>query len=465
MATTNGSSDKGRAGRKVLEGANLLVYTVVGIAIVVLANWFVDRHDNRWDLTPSKTYSLSPQTMKLLKGLNRQVDVYVFDRERNMRERRDALGRYAAASPRVRVRYVDPDRQPTLAKQYSVRNYGTIVLSSGDRHIEAQSDTEEGVTNALIRVLKGKKTACFIQGHGERDLEGTDRRGYDRVKKQLENENYQIKTLVLLQKMEIPSDCSMLVVAGPQNDYLEQEVDTIRKYISSSGRGLFMLDPGMNLPNLSKLLADWNVTLHNDLVIDLNPVAQLFGTTPAMPLILKYGSSPIVQPLARVATLFPVTRSFVLGKTSKPGVAADSLGETSPDSFGVADYNPKSQTSVSFRPGKDFKGPLTVAVSGTLTEQAPGAGEKKPEGRFVAMGTSSLAANSYLDFQGNRDLFMNTINWLSTDEDLISIRPKPPESQHLNLTERQMAGIRIFGVMGLPAVIILAGIAVWWRRR
>ena len=104
--------------------------------------------------------------------------------------------------------------------------------------------------------------------------------------------------MTLLQKMEIPSDCSMVIVAGPKNDYLPQEVDTIRKYVTGGGRAMFMLDPGVDLPELSKLLADWNVTVQNDLVIDENPVAQIFGTEPTMPLILKYGSSPIVQPLS-----------------------------------------------------------------------------------------------------------------------------------------------------------------------
>ncbi len=450
----------GGSGRRMLEGANLAVYTVIVVAIGVLANWFVNRHDRRWDLTPNQKYSLSPQSIKMLKGLDRDVTIYVFDRERSFRDRRDLLDNYSSATHRVRVQYVDPDRQPSLAKQLAVRSYGTIFVAAGDRHFEAQGATEEGVTNALIRVLKGQKTVYFIQGHGERDLDNSDRAGYDRIKKQFENENYQVKTLVLLQKMEIPADCSLLVVAGPHNDYLPQEVETVRKYISGGGRAMLMLDPGMDLPSLAKLLADWNVTVRNDLVIDENPIAQIFGTNPSMPLIIKYGSSPIVQPLQRTATLFPLTRSFEIGKNSKAGVTADSLCDTSADSYGVADFNPKMR-EVSFRAGKDFKGPLTVAVSGTVA----GEGEKKSEGRFVALGTSALASNVYLGFQGNRDLFMNMVSWLSAEEDLISIRPKPPDAQHLSLTAKQMTRLLYLGVMGLPLLIIAAGTCVWWRRR
>jgi len=450
----------GLLGQKILERTNLVLYTAAVVAIVALANWFVDRHNRRWDLTPDQTYSLSPQTTKLLKELKRDLTIYAFDQERRPRGRRDLLDNYSALTPRVTLRYVDPDRQPSLARQFGIRNYGTIVVAAGDRHFEAQSATEEGVTNAIVRVLKGQKTIYFVQGHGEKDLDSSERAGYDRIKKQIENENYQVKTLVLLQKMEIPADCALLVIAGPRNDYLPPEVETIRKYLTGGGRAMFLLDPAVDLTNLAKLLAEWNVTARNDLVIDENPVAQLFGTRPEMPLVIKYGSSPIVQPLARTATLFPLTRSFEVGKDYKTGVSTDSLCETTADSFGVADFSP-TMREIKFRPNKDFKGPLTVAVAASMTGQ----GEKTTEGRFVAVGTSSLAANAYLGFQGNRDLFMNMVNWLSAEEDLISIRPKTPESQQLNMNARQMQRVLYLGVLGLPILIIALGTTVWWRRR
>jgi ABC-type uncharacterized transport system involved in gliding motility auxiliary subunit len=450
----------GLLGQKILERTNLVLYTAAVVAIVALANWFVGRHNRRWDLTPDQTYSLSPQTTKLLKELKRDLTIYAFDQERRPRGRRDLLDNYSALTPRVTLRYVDPDRQPSLARQFGIRNYGTIVVAAGDRHFEAQSATEEGVTNAIVRVLKGQKTIYFVQGHGEKDLDSSERAGYDRIKKQIENENYQVKTLVLLQKMEIPADCALLVIAGPRNDYLPPEVETIRKYLTGGGRAMFLLDPAVDLTNLAKLLAEWNVTARNDLVIDENPVAQLFGTRPEMPLVIKYGSSPIVQPLARTATLFPLTRSFEVGKDYKTGVSTDSLCETTADSFGVADFSP-TMREIKFRPNKDFKGPLTVAVAASMTGQ----GEKTTEGRFVAVGTSSLAANAYLGFQGNRDLFMNMVNWLSAEEDLISIRPKTPESQQLNMNARQMQRVLYLGVLGLPILIIALGTTVWWRRR
>ncbi len=453
----------GGIGGRILQGANLAVYTLVALAIAVSVNYFANRYTRHWDLTPNKKYSLSPQTQRMLKNLNRDITVYVFDRERAFRDRRDLLDQYASASRRITVRYVDPDRDPSLAKQVGVRSYGSVFVSSGDRHLEANAATEEAIANALIKLLKGQKTVYFVQGHGEHDLDSAERNGYQRVKKEIENENSQVKTLVLLQKLEIPSDCTMLVIAGPRTDYTEPETDAIKKYLNGGGRALFMVDPGVELPNLTKLSGDWGVMLRNDLVIDQNPVAQMFGTGPSMPLIIKYGSSPIVQPLQRMVTLFPLTRSFDTSKGSKPGATTDSLCETSPESFSVTDFDPKMR-EVAFRPNKDIKGPLTVAVSGTLTSSGSSSAENKPQGRFVALGTSLLAANAYVGFQGNRDLFMNMIDWLSAEEDLISIRPKPPEFQHLNLTAAQMNGL-LLRVAVVPLVIIAAAIFVWWGRR
>lgn len=446
--------------RQFLHGTNFAIYVIVVLAIIVLCNWFVNRNDHHLDLTPNKVFSLSSQTRKILKGLDRPVTIYVFDRENNFSQRRDLMGLYSSASHFVIVKYVDPNRDPGLAHQLGVESEGTVYVTAGQHHLKASDASEEGITNALIHLLKGQKTIYFVQGHGERDLSGTARDGYSSFEKALQNEDSQVKTLVLMQNLKIPDDCTMLVIAGPKNDYLPQEVSAIQKYLQGGGRLLAFLDPGVALPNLSKALSDYGVTVRNDLVIDENPVAQLFGTSPSMPLILTYGSGPIVAPFTRrrTATLFPLARSFAVANDNKSGITLDQLCKTSQASFSVTNFNP-SMREVSFRPGKDIKGPLVVAVSGSLT-----GGSSGKQGRFVAVGTSLIAANAYLGFQGNRDLVMNMVEWLSSNESLISIRPKTPAFQHLNLTASQMGGL-LMRVMIIPLAIIIIGIGVWWSRR
>ena len=92
-------------------------------------------------------------------------------------------------------------------------------------------------------------------------------------------------------------------------------------------------------------------------------------------------------------------------------------------------------------------------------------GKEAGSGRFVVVGSSSWVANTYLRLAGNRDLFLNMMNWLSADEDLISIRPKEPEDRRLNMTRNQMAVVFYSSVLGIPLLILFAGISVWWKRR
>ncbi|HEV2423954.1 MAG TPA: GldG family protein [Terriglobia bacterium] len=445
--------------QRIVRGTNLVVYTVIGIAIIVLINWFGTQHVKRWDLTKSRSFSLSPQTVKLLKGLTQDVTIYVFDQNQRFQSEGDILNLYPEASHRVSVRYVDPNRDPALAHQFGVRTLGTIVVAAGEKHFEAQSNDEQGVTNALVRVLKGQSVIYFIQGHGEHDPSGTESDGYSDLKKALENENDKVETVTLLQTMQIPSDATAIVIAGPQHDYLPQEVDVLQKYLANGGRVLLFLDPGLELPNLAKLTSDYNFSVQNDLVIDQNPIAQIFGTRPEMPLITKYGSSPITEPLRNTATLFPLTRSFKVDTNYKAGLTVDSLCTTSPDSFGVANFKP-SMHEIRYRAGTDVKGPLTVAVAANMSSSTEG----KTDARLVAFGSSRLASNSILNFQGNRDLVLNAVDWLTANESMMSIRPKPAASQHLDLTARQMNAV-LLRLIAVPVVIIGAGILVWWGRR
>jgi ABC-type uncharacterized transport system involved in gliding motility auxiliary subunit len=444
--------------RQALRGTNFAVYTAVVLAIVALCNWFVNRNDHHLDLTPNKIFSLSPQSHKLLKELREPVTIYVFGRQSDFRQQRDLMDLYSSASHYLTVKYVDPNRDPGLARSFGVQSYGSVYAALGNRHLQASDITEQGITNTLIRLLKGQKAVYFVQGHGERDLDGTERDGYSKFKQALQNEDSDVKTLVLMQKMQIPSDCSILVIAGPKTDYLAPEINVIKKYLQGGGRLLAFLDPGVNLPNLSGLFVGYGTTVRNDLVIDENPVSQIFGTSPSMPLILNYGDSPIVQPLARRATLFPLSRSFTVASDDKGGVTLDQLCKTSSASFSVANFNPNMR-EVSYRAGVDTKGPLVVAVSGTLTQDGPG-----KQGRFVAVGTSLVAANAYLDFQSNSDLVLNMVEWLASNEGLISIRPKTTQFQHLNLTASQMGGL-LMRVLILPVCIIVIGIFIWWSRR
>ncbi len=101
-----------------------------------------------------------------------------------------------------------------------------------------------------------------------------------------------------------------------------------------------------------------------------------------------------------------------------------------------------------------------MAAAGTYNT-----GKQNSQGRFVVIGSSGWVSNRFIDFNGNSDLALNAVNWLSSDEDLISIRPKPPEDRRITMTRSQLSLVRATSQFMLPLIVIVAGFGVWWKRR
>ncbi len=441
--------------------AYLTAYLLVILAVLVVTNWLANRHNKSYDATANKRFSLSDQTQKVVRNLKQDVRLYYFDRTREFERARDLLDRYDNLSPRLSVAYVDPDKKPQMARTYGVRSYGTIYVETGGRKEEAKSLTEEEITGALIRALKGgQRWVCVVTGSGEHSLEETGRNGYSSLKELLEKNNYKTRTISLLEKAEVPKDCTVLLVGGPRYDYTEPAVNAIKTYVESGGRALIMLDPPLKLGKeeisenaaLVKLVESWGVTLNKDLALDTSGIGQLFGLSEVVPLVASYEYHPIVREMREIATAFPIARSLEVKSADKTTV--EKLFSTSSNSYATTNL---SSAQVTIDPKKDKKGPLVLGAAGTYNGTS--------QGRFVVVGCSGWVANNIIRFNGNRDLFMNMMNWLSSDEDLISIRPKEPEDRRLTLSRAQMRRVFYVSVVGFPLLVVAAGLGVWWRRR
>ncbi|HTZ97232.1 MAG TPA: GldG family protein [Terriglobales bacterium] len=450
--------------RQTKYAAFATAYIIIVIAGVVVANVLADRYNKSVDATSNKRYSLSEQTAKIVKGLKQNATITYFNQSTNFREGKDLLDEYANLSPKVKVLYVDPDKDPQLAREAGVRNFGTAIVQIGDKKEEAKSMTEEGITGAFIRDLKSTtRTVCFVTGSGEHQIDDSARDGFSQFKTMLAKDSYETKAIDLLQKAEVPADCTTLVVAGPGRNYEQPEVDAIKKYVEGGGRAFFMLDPPLKIGRsgiadndaLTSLLQSWGVTMNKDLIIDLNPIGQLAGLGPQVALVTSYSSQPIVEDMKGTATGFPLSRSMEIKNGDKTNV--QKLFDSS--STSLATMNLSSPT-VNPNDPKNKKGPLTIAAAGTYST-----GKENSQGRFVVVGSSLWAANQFIDFNGNNDLALNAVNWLSSDEDLISIRPKAPEDRHITMTRAQLAMVRATSQFLLPLVVVVAGFFVWWKRR
>jgi ABC-type uncharacterized transport system involved in gliding motility auxiliary subunit len=450
--------------RQTQYAAFIALYVVVVLAILTIANLLANRYNKSFDTTANKRYSLSEQTAKIVKGLKQPATITYFAQSTRFEEGRDLLDQYANLSPKLHVEYVDPDKKPQLATAAGVKNYGTAIVEIGARKEEAKSFNEEGITGAFIRVLKNTtRTVCFVAGNGEHRIDDSDRDGYSRFKDLLGKDNYETKAVDLLQKAEIPADCTVLVVGGPRNDYAQPQVDAIKKYVEDGGRALVLLDPPLKMGReeiaenaaLDGLLSDWGVTPDKNLILDMNPIGQIAGLGPQVALVTSYDSHPIVSEMKGSATGFPLSRSLQVKNGGKTSV--EKLFESSGSSLATSKLD---SPEVDISDPKNQKGPLTLAAAGTYNT-----GKENSQGRFVVVGSSDWAANSFLPFNGNRDLALNAMNWLSSDEDLISIRPKDRDDRRITLTTAQLAWVRNTALLFLPLLIVATGVSIWWRRR
>lgn len=439
-------------------------YILIVLAAVVVVNVLANRFNKSYDATSNKRYSLSDQTAKIVKGLKQNATITYFQQSTRFRDGKDLLDQYANLSPKVKVEYVDPDKNPQAAREAGIRNFGTAVVQIGTKKEEAKSMTEEGLTGAFIRDLKSNtRTVCFVSGSGEHQIDDSDRGGLSRFKDLLAKDNYESKTVSLLQTAEVPSDCTTLVVAGPARNYEQPEVDAIKKYVESGGRALLMLDAPLKAGRseiadndaLASLLQTWGVTPNKDLILDLNPLGQIVGLGPQVALVTSYESQPIVSEMKGTATGFPLSRSLEVKSGDKTSV--QKLFDSSSTSLATTNL---SSAAVNVNDPKNKKGPLTIAAAGTYNT-----GKENAQGRFVVVGSSSWVSNGFINFNGNNDLALNAVNWLSSDEDLISIRPKEREDRRITMTRSQLSWVRATSQFLLPAIVVVVGVGVWWKRR
>jgi ABC-type uncharacterized transport system involved in gliding motility auxiliary subunit len=439
-----------------------IIYVAIVIAVVGGLNFLANRYNKSLDTTQNKRFTLSDETIKIAKNLKAPVTITYWDQPSKYQGAHDLLDRYKNLSPEIDIQYMDADKNRTQAIASGVKSFGTIFIKVGNKQEEAKSLTEEEVTGAMVRALKGgDRTVCFLVGAGEHSPDDSERDGYSAVKEALEKNNYKTQILQMIPKPDIPASCTIILVGGPQSEYLPGEVDAIKNYVENGGRALINLDPPIKFARAEvsdneafmKLLESWGVTPDKDLVLDTSGVGQVFGLGPEFPLVSTYESHAIVHDLKQPSG-FPIARSLEIKNGDKTTV--EKLFSTTEDSFATLNL-----TSGDIKQSKnDKKGPLLLGAAGTYNT-----GKENGNGRFVVVGSSRWITNGFLRFYSNRDLFLNMINWLSSDEDLISIRPKEPTDNRLNMTARQMNLVFYQSILIIPLLIVAAGVGVWWRRR
>jgi gliding motility-associatede transport system auxiliary component len=444
-------------------GTNTVILTVAVIAILAVLNYLGYQHHKRFDLTSEKLFTLAPQTQKIVRGLHEDVTI-VHIAKRPDQALDDLLAEYRDLSHRIKFEEVDPDQKPEIARQFGATQMGEVDIASGPRtqHLQPPADgafTEQDITSAILKVSSGKvKTVCFVSGHGEKSLADSGPHGYSEAEAGLKRENYDTSTVNLVQSNGVPADCSVVVVAGPTQAYYPQETSILSKYLDGGGKALIEVDPVTEArqadPNLDSIFQAWNIKVGDGVVIDASGMGRLFGAGPEIPLVVDYGDSPITKGLERTMSFFPLARTVSIADKSKLDPQAVELLKTSGRSF----TTPKLADKISYDPKTDAIGPLSLGVAASKKVDNKTA-------RLVVVGDSDFASNEAIGQSSNGDLFYNMIDWLAADQNLISIRPKSATNRRVNLTDAQAVGLRWADLFALPGIVLLVGIAIWWKRR
>jgi ABC-type uncharacterized transport system involved in gliding motility auxiliary subunit len=462
--------------KSFIYSGNLIFIVVLVLAILVLINYFFSRHHHRFDFTEAKLHSLSDQSIKVLKNLEDEVSALCFFREGNISQSKmeNLLKIYNYHSKKIKYEFIDPDKNPGMIKRYDVTQDGTTIFERGDKESRITSSDEEDITNAIIKISREKKKVLyFLEGHGEASIEESEERGYALAKGELEKLAYEVKKLTLALSDTFPQDCSLLLIPGAEKDLLPNELETIRNYINEGGRVFFMVDPE-TAPGLKPFLAEYGIQLEDDLIVDT--VSRLMGGDYFMPIVSEYEYHQITDKF-RYATIFPFARSVSVSEEKPEGISADILAKTSPNSWSERQLEEKQ---VKFDKDKDEEGPISIAAVVTVEpkdepkeEKMPEEGEKeteeaeeiKKEGRLAVFGDSDFATDRYFNFSGNGNFFLNTVNWLTEEADLISIQPKTSSPRTIHMTTTQGKILLLVSLIILPLVVLVTGISVWVRRK
>lgn len=465
--------------KSFLYSSNLFLIIILVLGILILVNYFFARHHHRFDFTTAKLHSLSDQSVKVLYNLKNEVRVKSFFRAGNFSKAKmeNLLKNYSYHSSKIKYEFIDPDKNPGLVKRYEIKEDGTTIFEMGDKESRVTSATEEDISNAIIKISRERKKAIvFLEGHGEKSIEEAGDDGYSLVKEELGKQGYEVKKINLALSNTFPPDTDCLIIPGPDKDLLPQELDTLRNYIAKGGKVFFMVDPE-TAPGMTSFLKEYGIQLENDLIVDT--VSRLLGGDYFMPVVNEYESHTITNKF-RYATFFPYARSVETTENKPEGISVEILAKTSSNSWSERQLD---ERQVSFNKDTDKPGPVSLAAVVTIKkeekkDEAKEEGKDKtekaaetqkslpqPGGRVAVFGDSDFASNRYYNLSGNGNLFLNTVNWLTEEADLISIQAKTSAPRTIQLTPSQGKLIFFVSLVILPLLVLLIGISVWIRRK
>gem|GEM_PF-1560457 len=455
----------GRTRRARFGSLSVLVGAVV-IGILVAVNVIASRSAQAADFTRSGLHTLTPQSVKVTRQLDSDLVVTGFfrpDEQAGKREAEDLFDLYKQWSPHLKVRFLDPDQNAADALSLGVTVAGSIVLQYKSRPpvvLNIASQTESDVTGAILRLESSRAPiVCWASGDGERDLRDTNQvSGYSAVAELLKTSNYKLEDLLLVQQ-GVPARCDILALVQLGRSLNDGSVKAIKQYLSQGGKLLLGVDPWLDpkvLASVNAVVKQYGVGFDGGLIVEPDP-AHSAKDDATVPVVYAYGQSPITNNLAGKYVFLPLTTPIV--GTATGDTTAVNLASSTDRSYAVA----QQRTNLDKR-AIDRAGPFVLMQA---LEQRHPAGKTT---RIVLSGSSGLAENRTMPpfaDGSNPDLLLASLDWLSEQDSLISIGPKPAAAGTLTLSDRDVRvnEVLTLGLMPLLVIAIGAWVLIRGRRR
>jgi ABC-type uncharacterized transport system involved in gliding motility auxiliary subunit len=442
-------------------GTSAIASALLAVALLGIGAYYASLHEQKWDFTEAKLHSLSDQAQQVLAGLKEPLAITALYTPLDQPRAAEFLKKFQETAPdKVVVEIFDPQNKPGRLRELGIPSdqlgSGLVHLKLGKESAQVTELTEEALVNAIVKLTRRElKKAYYSIGHHERAIEGDagkEAPGFSAAVEALQNEGYRVEPLLLASKADVPDDAQVLIVAGPTQRFLETEHASLARYVARGGSLLALMDPRAQT-DLASTLEKLGVKVGDDVVVDIETLAG----SPYAPFAAQYGDHPITRGFRDA--LF-VAVSSVKPLTEGAGLAP--LVTTGERSWAETDFESLASETAKPDEGKDVISFVPIAVVG---DAAVTPAQGKQPGRLVVFGDSDFATNQWFDQFRNRDLFLNSVNWLLGEPEAITIRPRKAGASQLAVTETTLRNIRTAALFVVPEAFAVLGVIAWWRRR
>ncbi|MFT4569931.1 MAG: ABC-type uncharacterized transport system involved in gliding motility auxiliary subunit [Hyphomicrobiaceae bacterium] len=465
LASDSGSVLTFMRRRSTRYGASAIVYTALFVALVAMLNFVGFRYNQRLDLSSADVNSLSEQSLKVLASLEEDVEVLAFTGPADRAFVQHIKTIYEHESPRITFRIIDPQINPELAQQELISNIPTLKIKIADRATTVGKLDEEAITNGINSVSATERKKIYVvEGHGEASLaDKKEPAGIGLFADALTNQNYLVEPIFLADEENVPDDASALIVPSSPKPWFPTELEALDRYLRRGGRAMFLLEPGRN-PELDTFMTKWGVRTGQDVVVEER--MRLFqGVSLGLePVVGNFTEHPAVAAMAGQRTMFSVARTVNVIQDAPEGILVEPIAFTSENSWAETDIKRVFESGeAKLDEGADDPGPVPVILAGRGRTEDIG-GEAGGEFLFLVFGDTSFVTNQYLQQVFNDALATGAVSYLAGEDELVSIGPRAIRASRAHLSDRQALTVFYLSVLVLPELILLLGIAVWWRR-